>query len=74
MLSIDFITKLLELKVLGGIEKYNTIIIYINTFLKYAEFIPIKEAILAKEFAYIFIKNILINYKGLLKIVISNRD
>ena len=74
MLSIDFITKLLELKVLGRIEKYNIIIIYINTFFKYIEFILIKEAILVKEFIYIFIKNVLINYKGLLKIVVFNKD
>src|ERR1700761_139840 len=65
---------ILKLKILGRIEKYDIIIIYINTFSKYIEFILIKEAILAKEFTYIFIKNILINYKGFLKIVVFNKD
>ena len=65
---------ILKLKILGRTEEYNIIIVYIDTFSKYIEFILIKEAILAKEFIYIFIKNILINYKSLLKTVISNKD
>ncbi|KAH8884330.1 hypothetical protein GQ53DRAFT_662105, partial [Thozetella sp. PMI_491] len=69
----DFIIKLLLLKEPLIKVFFNNILVIINRLIKYNYFILYKKASNTKELAYIFIKNIIINYKLLDKLV-NNKD
>jgi len=70
---LDFIIKLLTLREPLINTIFDNILIIVYKLTKYAYFILYKEANTAKDFAYIFIKEILNTY-GMLKEIISNRD
>jgi hypothetical protein len=42
---------------------YNSILVIVDRLTKYIYFLPYKEASIAEELAYIFIKTIIINYR-----------
>lgn len=70
---MDFITGLLLSKELVNIIKYDVILVIIDRFTKYGYFIPILITLIAPEFAFLFVKYIVINH-GILIAIISDRD
>ena len=53
-----------------GVE-YNAILVIVDWLTKYAYFLPYKEALTAKDLAYIFLKIVVSKYR-LLEEIISN--
>lgn len=71
---MDFITKLLLLKVPDGIgTKYNSIWVIVNRLIKWAYFLLWKETTIVEQFAYLFERHVASQY-GLPDEIISNRD
>ena len=70
---MNFIIKLFKLTNLAIENKYNSILIMINKFIKYLHIIACKEKFIAKQLRYIIL-NRLIRYYNILKELISNRD
>jgi hypothetical protein len=61
-MALDFVTKLpLSRKLITGVI-YNSIMVIINRFTKYAYFIPYFESFLTKNLAYIFYKYVMANH------------
>jgi hypothetical protein len=70
---LDFIVKLPLLKeVLIGVT-YDFILVVTDRLIKYAYFISYKEGSTVEELAYIFNRNVIVNY-GILEEIISDRD
>ena len=53
-MSIDFIIKLPILRIIGLNDKFNSIFVIVDRKGKMAYFVPYREAINTKEFAFIF--------------------
>jgi hypothetical protein len=70
---LDFIIKLPLLKDLITKVKYNSILIITNRLIKYTYFILYLESLNAKDLAYTFLCNSIINYR-MLETIISNQD
>ena len=68
---MNFITKLPLLEELAIRNFYNSIFIIIDRLMKFSYFIPYKELIIAKEFAYLFYFYITKIYSILLEIIID---
>jgi hypothetical protein len=60
--TLDFVTKLLLFKELMTGVMYDSIMVVIDRFTKYAYFIPYLESFLAEDLAYIFYKYVMANY------------
>ncbi len=72
-ITINFIIKLLKSTNLATENRYNSILIIINKFIKYLYIIACKEKFIAEQLKYIIL-NQLIQYYNILKKLISNRD
>jgi hypothetical protein len=60
--ALDFVTKLLLFKKLIIRVMYDSIMVVINRFTKYAYFIPYLKSFSAEDFAYIFYKYVVANH------------
>jgi hypothetical protein len=72
-MALDFVTKLPLFKKLMTGMIYDSIIVVINRFTKYAYFIPYFENSSAENLAYIFHKYVMANY-GFSQRIISNKN
>ena len=63
--------KLLKLKSPITGQEHNTIFIIIDKFIKWGYFITYTKEILAKDVAQIYIKEIFVKYKVLIKIILD---
>jgi Integrase zinc binding domain len=72
-MTLDFITKLPELKELITKTSFDSILVITDRLTKYGYFIPYKKSFSAEDLAYIFNKHIIGNY-GIPKKIISDRD
>ncbi len=70
---MNFIIKLPKLTNLATKDKYNSILIIINKFIKYLYIIACKKKFIVKQLKYIVL-NRFIRYYNILKELISNRD
>jgi hypothetical protein len=68
---MDFITKLPLLEELATRNFYNSILIIMDRLMKFSYFIPYRELIIVKEFAYLFYFYITKIYSLLLEIIID---
>ena len=71
--SMDFIVKLPISKKLGSMKEYDNMFIIVDWLTKYSYFIPYREDIDAKEFAYLFYRIMTSQYKIPAEII-SDRD
>ena len=69
----DFIVKLLKLKDPITKQEYDSIFIIINKFTKQGYFIAYIEEILVKDIVQVYIKEVFLRYRVLVKIIL-NRD
>ena len=69
----DFIVKLLKLKDPITKQKYNSIFIIIDKFIKWGYFIAYTEEILVKDIVQVYIKEVFLKHRVLDKII-SNKD
>ena len=69
----DFIVKLLKLKDFITRQKYNSIFIIVDKFIKWGYFIAYIKKILVKDVAQVYIKEVFLRYRVLTKIIL-NRD
>ena len=72
-MALDFITKLLVLKEPLTGTMYDSILVIVNTLIKYAYLEPYKEASTIEDLAYTFNKIMIAQY-GILDRIISDRD
>ena len=72
-ISIDFITRLLELRDSVTRLKYDSILVVVDRFTKAIEVIPFQRNYTAVQLGYV-INNRVICYYRILKTIISNRD
>ena len=72
-ITINFIIKLSKLINLAIENKYNSILIIIDKFIKYLYIIACKKKFITKQLKYIVLNRI-IQYYDILKELISNRD
>ena len=67
----DFIIKLLKLKDLAIGQKYDSILVIINKLTKWGYFIPCTEEILAENLSEIYIREVFIKHRALVKIILN---
>ena len=73
MVILDFITKLLVSKEPLTGTTYDSILVIVDTLIKYAYLELYKEAFTAEDLAYIFNKTVIAQY-GILDRIVSDRD
>jgi hypothetical protein len=71
--ALDFVTKLLLSKELIIKVIYDSIMVIIDRFTKYAYFIPYLESSLAEDLAYMFHKHVMANH-GFSQRILNNKD
>ena len=69
----DFIVKLLKLKDFITEQEYDSIFIIVDKFTKWGYFIAYTEEILVKNIAQVYIKEMFLKHRVLIKIIL-NRD
>ena len=69
----DFIVKLLKLKNPITRQEYNSIFIIVDKFTKWGYFIAYIKEILVEDIAQVYIKEVFLKYRVLIKIIL-NRD
>jgi hypothetical protein len=67
----DFIVKLLKLKDPITRQKYDSIFIIIDKFIKWGYFIAYIEEILAEDIVQTYIKEVFLRYRALTKIILD---
>ena len=67
----DFIVKLLKLKDLITGQEHDIIFVIVNKFTKWGYFIAYTEEILAEDVVQIYIKEIFVKYRVLVKIILD---
>ena len=70
---MDFIVKLSRLEDISIEIRYNSILIVVDKFTKYAYLIFCKENFIAKQMTYVVLDRV-IRYHGIPKSITSNRD
>jgi hypothetical protein len=70
-ITIDFITKLLALKDLMTKVIYNSILVITDWLTKYMYFILYQEALIAKDFTYVFMRTVFVNHEMLREIILD---